>query len=171
MRTYVAREITEPQKIKALHKLQAKLPPLGKICVRRYVMRGHAVIAFDLGQQPLRWYYSADIVLVDNDPGQARASRPCVHCGQPCEPGAPDPCLGLMAETGGACCGHGQARDAYVGFCGPRGGDGGVLHGEDALRYFATHGVGPASALALVARERNPDVWTETNTTISYAAL
>ena len=52
----VAREITGPQKIKALHKLQAKLPPIGKVHVRRYARRGHAVIAFDLGQPRVRWY-------------------------------------------------------------------------------------------------------------------
>ena len=40
----------------------------------------------------------------------------CGHCGILCEPGKPDPCLGILPGVDFACCGHGDHRLSYVKF-------------------------------------------------------
>lgn len=42
--------------------------------------------------------------------------RECVACGaaQPKVYGIPDPCLGMLPGVNNACCGHGNAHQAYV---------------------------------------------------------
>ena len=81
--------------------------------------------------------------------------RPCPQCGL-CSGGTsrPDPCLGFIDDAGGACCGHGNIRDAYVagvdipgGKPHPRKPDDASLwlHGQDALDFFAKMGVGPSA--------------------------
>ena len=58
--------------------------------------------------------------------------RPCGHCSKQNTPEGHDGCLGTLG--GGvvnACCGHGDADDAYVQFD-----DGSRLGGEDALIWI-----------------------------------
>lgn len=42
-----------------------------------------------------------------DDGTPATAERPCVECGVLAEPGAPDPCIGMLPGVSSACCGHG----------------------------------------------------------------
>jgi len=64
--------------------------------------RGHPVW-FDQGGYV--WRYHDDGRLAPSDGGQ---ERPCVSCHRTAGPGyGPDPCLGWIAGSTGACCGHG----------------------------------------------------------------
>lgn len=42
--------------------------------------------------------------------------KTCLVCGQGHSGAHPDPCLGELKEIVGACCGHGDRTDAYIGF-------------------------------------------------------
>jgi len=39
--------------------------------------------------------------------------RPCKHCGEP-EVNSTDACIGRLPDTENACCGHGDANEAYI---------------------------------------------------------
>ena len=67
--------------------------------------------------------------------------RPCAACGLPVGINDPDPCLGMVDGATYACCGHRclpSVDHAYVSFE-----DGLVLRGDDALRWYKEHGIGP----------------------------
>ncbi|MCU6709292.1 hypothetical protein M6D81_11300 [Paenibacillus sp. J5C_2022] len=56
-------------------------------------------------------------------------SRPCGHCGKWNTAEGHDGCLGTLPGVMNACCGHGQAADAYVQFpCGVS------VRGRDAVK-------------------------------------
>ena len=55
-----------------------------------------------------KWRYEDD-----NSIHRVKNPRPCKRCGSRHSSDSPDPCLGLMPEFRGACCGHG-AEDGYA---------------------------------------------------------
>jgi hypothetical protein len=57
------------------------------------------------------WVYTSDQVLVSDDPDRA-----CGHCMIANTPEGHDPCLGTLPGVMNACCGHGDASEAYVQF-------------------------------------------------------
>lgn len=57
--------------------------------------------------------------------------RPCGQCDQPNTDEGHDACLGTLPGVMNACCGHGDARSAYVQFP-----NGGCLRGIEATRFF-----------------------------------
>ncbi|MGE0400826.1 MAG: Lar family restriction alleviation protein [Kofleriaceae bacterium] len=71
--------------------------------------RGHLIAVVNSA-----WCY-ADGTPVATDP-----RRPCGHCGIANTPEGHDGCLGTLAGVDNACCGHGEASDAYVQFPGWR---------------------------------------------------
>ena len=44
------------------------------------------------------------------------ATRPCGHCGMASTPEGYDGCIGYLPGVQNACCGHGDARYAYIQF-------------------------------------------------------
>ena len=75
---------------------------------------------FDKGQ----WIYT--------DTRQAVAlthmQRPCGNCGKHATPEGHDACLGTLPGVMNACCGHGEAAQAYIQYP-----DGRILQGPEAL--------------------------------------
>ena len=57
--------------------------------------------------------------------------RPCGKCGLPLTEEGHDGCIGTLPDVINACCGHGDAGDAYVQFE-----DGTGLWGEEAMEYM-----------------------------------
>ena len=55
------------------------------------------------------WVYADTNQLVQDQP-----DRPCGHCGLPNTPEGHDGCLGVIPGAINACCGHGQASEAYT---------------------------------------------------------
>ncbi len=86
--------------------------------------RGHA-LAFKNGG----WVYA--------DGWPYKIDRPCGHCGKDRTPEGHDGCLGTLQNgVMNACCGHGEAPEAYVQYWSkPR------IAGEDALRVFREAGI------------------------------
>jgi hypothetical protein len=86
----------------------------------------------------------------------------CQRCGAvreplPDDPRGIDPCLqGYLPDVAHACCGHDNPERAYVVIAAGAKpnqwfgtlNDPQVLHGDDALRYFTTFGVGPPRGAA-----------------------
>lgn len=64
--------------------------------------------------------------------GQERGPlrRRCLACGRSGPVDGADACIGMLAGVVSACCGHGDARQAYIVFA-----DGQRVAGADALLY------------------------------------
>ncbi len=99
-------------------------PDLSKMIAAR--MRGH-LIYLD-GEV---WRY------VDNDEPtvETHGQRPCGQCGEHRTPEGHDPCIGTLPGVMNACCGHGNAKEAYVQIDSSR-----DLRGSRALNYFKIYG-------------------------------
>lgn len=71
------------------------------------LLRGHEIEEID-GQ----FYY------VDNGEPTVTTwkDRPCGHCGKHNSPQGHDACLGTLPGVMNACCGHGDANQAYIQF-------------------------------------------------------
>lgn len=81
-------------------------------------LRGH-----EIEYQNNEWVYSdtKESTITRNQ------ERPCGHCGKTYTEEGHDACLGTLIGVMNACCGHGDAREAYIQFL-----DGNSIHGEDA---------------------------------------
>jgi hypothetical protein len=99
--------------------------------------RGHPAVVLE-GEAFLR--YADDLTPIVDTEG-AYVERPCRHCGLLATPDGPDPCLGMLPGVRSACCGHG-IEEPYVAFLQQR--------GQEALDFFAHHGVGPKTRPASV---------------------
>lgn len=80
---------------------------------------------------PIEWCPErAEWVFCDTGDSTAGAwmGRPCGHCGAGATVEGHDGCLGTLPGVMNACCGHGQAEEAYVQYR-----DGNVVRGADAL--------------------------------------
>jgi len=77
--------------------------------------RGH-----DIYQKNGKWFY------LDGDIVENRKS--CGHCGKHDTEEGHDGCLGTLPGVMNACCGHGQANEAYVQFW-----DGICIRGHSAI--------------------------------------
>lgn len=82
-------------------------------------MRGHE-IEFTNGE----WIYSD----TKEPTAPNYKERPCGHCGLGYTKEGHDGCLGTLPGIMNACCGHGEAKNAYVQFM-----DGHCIRGENAL--------------------------------------
>lgn len=70
-----------------------------------------------------RWRYADNGITVELD-----KNRQCGHCQLDNTPEGHDGCLGVLPKVMNACCGHGDAKDAYVQF-----NDGSNVHGINAI--------------------------------------
>lgn len=77
--------------------------------LRRDHFRGHGIVQ---DNQTKKWIYE--------DTGQPVSDtwqqRPCGHCQLPATNDGHDGCLGTLPGTMNACCGHGEASEAYIQF-------------------------------------------------------
>jgi hypothetical protein len=80
--------------------------------------RGHAIV-----HDGTQWIYSDTW-----QPVSANKERPCGHCGRPNRADGHDACLGELPGVVNACCGHGNAAEAYVHYD-----DGRKLQGKAAV--------------------------------------
>ncbi len=71
----------------------------------RSTWRGHEIVCDEAGL----WRYCDTGLPVSEDP-----NRDCGRCGEPPTSEGHDACLGTIPGAANACCGHGDARDAYV---------------------------------------------------------
>ena len=61
----------------------------------------------------------------------AQTPKKCNHCGNDATPKGRDRCLGTLPGVSNACCGHGEAKNAYVQFD-----DWVCIRGAAALYFF-----------------------------------